>query len=98
MTRVRLVIARILYQLVRTILRRDHRIIRRKGIYYAVDLSEGIDFSLFMFGNFQNHVTHNKYIILKNNAIVFDIGARKGMFMRLNRLNMRLINSVKISH
>ncbi len=78
MTRVRLVLARVLYRFLRTILRRDHYIIRRKGISYAVDLSEGIDLSLFIFGNFQKHVIRNKYVTLEDDAIIFDIGANIG--------------------
>ena len=78
MTRVRLFIARILYHLLRGILRGDHRLIRRQGITYEIDLSEGIDLSLFIFGNFQNYVTHNRYVNLKDEAIVFDIGSNIG--------------------
>ena len=35
------------------------RTIEREGIRYQVDLAEGIDLSLFLFGHFQKHVTHN---------------------------------------
>ncbi len=77
-TRLRLLFARILYTLLHHILRKDNHLIRRKGIYYEIDLSEGIDLSLFLFGNFQNHVTHNKLFSLAEDAVVFDIGANIG--------------------
>ena len=31
----------------------------RSGIQYQVDLSEGIDLSLYFFGNFQRHILQN---------------------------------------
>ena len=61
MTRVRLAFARLLYSLFHMILREDRQVIRRKGIFYEVDLTEGIDLSLYVFGNFQDYVSRNKY-------------------------------------
>lgn len=78
MTRIRLFIARILYVLLHFALRKDNHIIRRNGVYYEVSLAEGIDLSLFLFGNFQNHVTSKKFIDLPQNAVIFDIGANIG--------------------
>ena len=43
-----------------------------------MDLSEGIDLSLFLFGNFQSYVVQNKYFSLEKDAIVFDVGANVG--------------------
>lgn len=78
MTRVKLFIARILYLFLHMLLRENNHLIRRKGISYQVDLSEGVDLSLFLFGNFQNHVTNLKYVQLKDDAVVFDVGANIG--------------------
>jgi FkbM family methyltransferase len=78
LTRVKLFIARILYLLLHTLLRKDNHLIRRKGVVYQVDLSEGIDLSLFLFGNFQDHVTNQKYVQLKDDAVIFDVGANIG--------------------
>jgi len=78
MTRVKLFIARILYLLVHMLLRNDIHRIRRKGIVYQVDLSEGVDLSLFLFGNFQDHVTNRKYVRLTDDAVIFDVGANIG--------------------
>lgn len=59
------------------------RIINREGINFEVDLTEGIDFSLFLFGDFQSHVYHNKYFKINEGDIIFDIGANVGI-MALN--------------
>jgi FkbM family methyltransferase len=86
MTRVKLFIARILYLLLHTLLRKNDHLIRRKGVVYQVDLSEGVDLSLFLFGNFQGHVTNQKYVQLKDNAVIFDVGANiGGMALRFAR-------------
>ncbi len=78
MTRVKIFIARILYLLLHTILRKNNRLIRRNNVVYEVDLSEGVDLSLFLFGNFQGHVTNKKYFTLKDDAVIFDVGANIG--------------------
>ena len=78
LTRIRLIIARLLYILLHWVFRKDNYIIRRHGVCYEVGLAEGIDLSLFLFGNFQNHVTSRKYLNLPQNAVVFDIGANIG--------------------
>ena len=78
LTRVKIFIAKILYRILKIILRSDHHVIQRKGISYEIDLSEGIDLSLFLFGSFQNNIVKNKYFSLSSNAVVFDIGANVG--------------------
>ena len=77
-TRIRLGAARIIYRALKLVLRDDHRRIQRGGINYEIDLSEGIDLSLFMFGSFQDHVTKMKYYSLPLDAVVFDVGANIG--------------------
>jgi FkbM family methyltransferase len=78
MTRVKLFIARVLYLLAHTILRNNNHLIKRKGVVYDVDISEGVELSLFLFGNFQDHVTNKKYFTIKDDAIIFDVGANIG--------------------
>ncbi len=78
MTRVRLGLARLLYFLFHTILRQDKQIIRRKGVFYEVDLTEGIDLSLYVFGNFQDYVTRNRYFSIPADAVIIDVGANIG--------------------
>jgi len=78
LTRIKLIIARILYFLVKLVIHDNQRIISRNHIQYKVDLSEGIDFSLFLFANFQRYVIHSKLFKLRNDAIIFDVGANIG--------------------
>jgi FkbM family methyltransferase len=59
-------------------LREDVHLIQRKGVSYEVDLSEGIDLSLYLFGNFQNYITNNKFFSFPETAVIFDIGANIG--------------------
>jgi tRNA G46 methylase TrmB len=53
-------------------------VVTRKGIRYELDLSEGIDLSIFLFGNFQKHVFNSSYFKCSENPIIFDIGANIG--------------------
>ena len=78
-TQIKIFLARILYQIVHLVFRKDHRIITRDGIKYEVDLSEGIDLSLFLFGNYQSHVSQNQYLHLPKDATIFDVGANGGV-------------------
>lgn len=78
-TRIKIFIARILYKIVVPFFGRKSRIINRNGIYYEVDLSEGIDLSLFLFGDFQKHVTKNKFLRLTPDSIILDIGGNFGI-------------------
>jgi len=78
LTRVKLFIAKILYRILKIFFTTDHHLVQRKGISYEIDLSEGIDLSLFLFGSFQNNIVQNKYYSLPPNAVVFDIGANIG--------------------
>jgi FkbM family methyltransferase len=71
-------LGRILYRTLHLIYREDNRIIVRDGIKYEIDLSEGIDLSLFLFGTFQKHVSQNRYLSLPRDAVVFDVGANSG--------------------
>ena len=78
-TRIKMFLGRILYRMVHLVYWTDRRIIVRSGIKYEVDLSEGIDLSMFLFGQFQKHVSHNKYLSLPQDGIIFDVGANSGM-------------------
>ena len=78
MTRVKIRIARIIYRVLHLVLREDRRIICRNDVRFAVDLSEGIDLSIYLFGNFQDHVTRQKYFSIPQDAVIFDVGANIG--------------------
>jgi len=79
LTRIKIGIAKILYFFVSIFYGKKPRIVNQNGILFEVDLSEGIDLSLFLFGNFQKHVTNNKLIALPKDAIIIDIGANFGV-------------------
>jgi hypothetical protein len=64
LTRFKLLIARVLYRLLRLMMVSNKKHIRRRGIHYEVDLTEGIDLSLFLFGNFQRHVFRYRLMAL----------------------------------
>jgi FkbM family methyltransferase len=64
--------------MLRLIYREDRRTIVRSGIKYEIDLSEGIDLSLFLFGTFQKHISQNRFLSLPQDAVVFDVGANSG--------------------
>lgn len=71
--------ARLLYILTWVIFGKKKRIIKRGGLNFEVDISEGIDLSLFWFGNFQSHVSENKFIDIPEDAVIFDVGANTGI-------------------
>ncbi|MCB4790632.1 MAG: FkbM family methyltransferase [Elusimicrobia bacterium] len=78
-TKIKLFFARFLYKLTHQIYRNDKQRIIRGGINYEVDLSEGTELSLFLFGNFQKNVSHNEHIDIPKDGIIFDIGANTGI-------------------
>ena len=78
-TKFKIRVANMLYQMTRLLGVSSARTIEREGIRYQVDLAEGIDLSLFLFGHFQKHVTHNNLFTLPKNCVVLDIGANFGV-------------------
>lgn len=66
--------------------KKKKHLIKRNNINFEVDLNEGIDLSLYLFNNFQSHVYENKYVHLKKDDVIFDIGANVGI-MSLNFAN-----------
>ncbi|MDY6906511.1 MAG: FkbM family methyltransferase [Thermodesulfobacteriota bacterium] len=76
--RIKLFFARIIYSFFRILLKKDVFIIKRKGISYSINLSEGIDLALFLFGRFQPYISNSRYYTLPEDAVVFDIGANIG--------------------
>lgn len=76
-TQIKLLVARFLFQSLSILGFSKHRVIKRNGIFYKVDLSEGIDLSIFLFGSFQSHVWKLKNLP-REPKIIFDIGANIG--------------------
>ncbi len=82
-TQNKLQIARLLYQLVRLMracvgLKGNHAICKRSGIKWNLDLSEGIDLSIYLFGKFERSTSAAIQRLVLPGAIVFDIGANVG--------------------
>ncbi|HXX94231.1 MAG TPA: FkbM family methyltransferase [Planctomycetota bacterium] len=77
-TKIKLGIASTAYHLARPFLGNRPRIIVRGGIRYRIDLSEAIDFALFLAGNFQGYITHSGRLALPADGILFDVGANIG--------------------
>lgn len=71
-------IAHILYKTVAPFLSNTLMIKKRNGISYELDLREGLDLSMFLFGKFQAHTIHSKYLNLANDTIVVDVGGNFG--------------------
>jgi FkbM family methyltransferase len=64
---------------VRFFFRKPTYVIRRHGIVYEVDFTEGIDLSLFLFGGFQSHVLGKRVPALPKDATIIDVGANVGV-------------------
>jgi FkbM family methyltransferase len=77
-TRLKVISARIPYFFVTLFYGKKPRIATKGGIKYELDFSEGIDLSLFIFGRYQEHVTHNKLIPIPKDAVIIDVGANMG--------------------
>lgn len=58
---------------------KDNRaIVRRGGIRWCLDLSEGIDFSIYLLGAFERSTANTLGKLAKPSDVVFDIGANVG--------------------
>jgi FkbM family methyltransferase len=57
---------------------RPQRRVRRNGIAFELDLREGIDLSLFLFGSFQRNVIGSIRRFVAPDGIVIDVGANIG--------------------
>lgn len=77
MTKVRMFVARVLYRILHLGLRNRRQIVRR-GIRYEVNLSEGIELALFVFGRYQKWITDTKYYSVPPDAVILDVGANVG--------------------
>jgi FkbM family methyltransferase len=54
-------------------------VIDRGGIKFEVDLAEGIELSLFLFGKFQRHIIKNSFLEIKKDFVIIDVGANVGL-------------------
>ena len=77
-TRIKLAAVGMAYPFLRVFLGNAPREIVRNGIRYRVDLSEAIDFTLFVSGHFQEYVTRSPLFTVPDDGVIFDVGANIG--------------------
>jgi FkbM family methyltransferase len=83
-TRSKIMIARFFYRLISFTLRlqrKDERmLVTRNGLHWHLDLSEGIDLSIFLLGAFERQIEQTAADLLENiqKAVILDIGANVG--------------------
>src|ERR1043166_7297998 len=78
-TRLKIFAAKILYKFTTLFAGRKRRVIVRNGVKYEVDLSEGIELSLFLFGKYQSHITANPFLKIPADGVILDVGANVGL-------------------
>jgi FkbM family methyltransferase len=79
LTRIYIYIAKVLYFFTTLVYGKKPRVIVRNNITYEVDLSEGTDLSLFLFGSFQKHVISSELLKIPKDATIIDVGANFGL-------------------
>ena len=63
----------------RAMARKDDRaVVRRRGLLWNLDLSEGIDFSIYLLGAFERSTVVTLERLVKPGDVVLDIGANIG--------------------
>jgi FkbM family methyltransferase len=78
-TKIYIGIAKVLYFFTTLFYGKKPRIIVRNNITYEVDLSEGINLSLFLFGSFQKHVIKSELLTIPKDGTIVDVGANFGL-------------------
>ena len=78
-TKSKILIARVLYKIITLIVGKGKKTVQRQKIKYEVDLSEGIELSLYLFGSFQRHITNSRFLHLKADDVIMDVGANVGL-------------------
>jgi FkbM family methyltransferase len=72
-------IARMIYRILRVFYGKDWIITTRKNITYRLNISEGIDLYIFLFGQFQAHVFGGELMDrMSEKPIILDVGANIG--------------------
>jgi len=80
LTLIRIFGAKILFFFVKIFVRKNKVTVKRNNINFELDLGEGIDLSIYLFGNFQGHVFSNERISVdpSSNPVIIDVGANIG--------------------
>jgi len=78
-TKHKILFARIISNLI-TFFYKHKVLTKRKDIYWSLDLNEGIDLSIFIFGKFEDSILEvAKYLIKNKNIEILDIGSNMGV-------------------
>ena len=77
-TKIKMRIAQFLYYLLRLFGVKARQIVERQKIKYELDLKEGIDLSIFLLGNFQDHIYKDLTQKISPASVVLDVGANIG--------------------
>ena len=82
-TNTKIFLAKIIYFFLSYFIKKKQNIVRRNSINWQLDLSEGIDLSLFLFGSFQKEISQSitKLIFKKNfnkGISIIDVGSNIG--------------------
>ena len=79
-TKYKILIAKIIYRILKLFFINDSRKVTRNGINWFLELNEGIDLSIFLFGNFEKSILRNAKKLLKNYELdIIDIGSNMGV-------------------
>ena len=78
-TKHKILIAKMISNLI-TFIYKNKVLAKRNGIYWSLNLNEGIDLSIFLFGKFENSILDMaKYLIRNKNIDILDIGSNMGV-------------------
>jgi FkbM family methyltransferase len=78
LTKIRLRIAKLLFWILHVFYKNNEVVVTRSKIKYALNISEAIDLSIFLFGSFQKTITNLNKFNLQKQMVIFDIGANIG--------------------
>lgn len=89
-TKYKIVFAKILYTLVKIFMFRDNVTVKRNGINWQLELNEGIDLSIFIFGNFEKSILKTSKKLIEDEPIdIIDIGSNMGVHTLNFALNFK---------
>ncbi len=101
-TSIKINVAKILYYILVFFRIKKNILVNRKSINWRLDISEGIDLSIFLFGSFQGSVVESitnfifkKRQNIKNKFTIIDIGSNigdKSLSLAQNLLNKNFVN------
>ena len=78
-TKHKILFAKIISNII-TFFYKNRVLVKRNDIRWSLNLNEGIDLSIFLFGKFENSILDvAKYLVKKKNIAIVDIGSNMGV-------------------